>query len=290
MAIYDHDSVNARPDNPQDTSNEISVTTTAGWYNYTVDVECSANPYWLGVAHSGGFRIWYDTAAASDTAYKDAGYTFPDPFGSCSFYTRIYSFYANYTTEAGEEPVYLTCYPSETISASASLSAAKLLYSSGSVTTAVNIENGAVKSVYTRNEQTVQASSASSAIKALYASMADNAQPSGTILSIKQIFFLAQGVAAASEVVYASKMIYGMVTVTILDTVLPSAVAYCIKSLAVNVLAVTLLEVVSPVIALYAEYSAIVELLTVEVAIGIAMLALTIGLCAFAYVATRKQD
>jgi hypothetical protein len=106
MVLYNHDAGNSRPGNVQDTSDEQSVTTTAAWRNFTVNGGLSAAIYWIGIGHSGGFRIWYDTSGTNDTAYKSFTYpSFPNPFGSCNFYTRIYSFYATYTSGATVQTV-----------------------------------------------------------------------------------------------------------------------------------------------------------------------------------------
>jgi len=133
-AIYDDNS--GEPNDLMGYSNEISVTTTLQWWNFTCDIELNAGNYWLG---------WNQEAAPAFTYYYDSGNArykngveyddgFPSSAPSMSSTPKDFSIFATYTTAGVQE--YSEEF-TETIGVSASLYSWRALFRSQTETVTV---------------------------------------------------------------------------------------------------------------------------------------------------------
>jgi len=102
-AIYDDDS--GEPGDLMGYSNEISVTTTLQWWNFTCDIELTAGNYWLGWNQEADpvFTYYYDSGNAryeNNVEYDDG---FPSSAPSMSSTSKDFSIFATYTTAGVQE-------------------------------------------------------------------------------------------------------------------------------------------------------------------------------------------
>lgn len=80
-------------------SDEITITTTAAWYNYTMDYNTTASAvYWLANFAAGNRNVYWDSGSTGQLKSRtSAEYpTFPDPFASQNSYNYVLSIYAIY--------------------------------------------------------------------------------------------------------------------------------------------------------------------------------------------------
>jgi len=201
-------------------SGGATITTTPQWITQSLAYGSitTGTQYWLGFkAENSGetTHVYYKyDSATGEIKYKSSTYAWPDPASAPSSANERVSIFANYTA-GGATPYSYTCTPSETLNATSSLSATKLIRSSADLTTITTMEQGKIKSIFTQASVT--------------------AQTGATTLLTKQIYTLLSNMVATSIERYATKNIFGYVLTTISEIAQGSAVAYANKNLYSNI-------------------------------------------------------
>ena len=149
--------------NPEQIIELFQENVTTNWYRgmFTFVLGTNTCKLWINDAYKGSATF----SAAPPTAITFIGIggyvdDFRIDYIAAAKYVAPEPAHAAWGSEetSGKEPYYYTCEPSETVAATATLSASKLVYSSADLTTITTIEQGAIKSVYMSTSVTAQPS------------------------------------------------------------------------------------------------------------------------------------
>jgi len=100
---------NGAPDALLASSDEVTISTTAHWWEFTLSASLTAGYYWLAIITDSAVYRYHDTGATDQAAYNEDTYSdgFSDPFGSVAAYQNYeISIYATVIIDT-DDTVYL---------------------------------------------------------------------------------------------------------------------------------------------------------------------------------------